>query len=623
MDSTHKKYEEYIGDLFGDTVTAVFCDEPTAPRPFAYRKELAEEFLSRCGIDIRLYLPYFFNDVTPDEKVGEIMIQWFEFLSEIFCKNFLEKEKRWCEGHSLQFLGHMDKDDEPNGWLSGGNYGAMRALKVMDVPGVDVISRQIFWERSEYSAKTSFFPRIASSVAAQKGSRLALTESFAVYGNGLTFDQMRYVINYQAMRGINVFNPMLFSYGRRGFLRTGELPHFARSHACYSDLGVFNRYLERLSYLFSVGVRKTKVALYFPQRDMYVTQEECFVKIGERLEKKKIPFDLISDETLRLAPEGELEKGVLRVGSAAYVTVVLPPCRYLSKEGEEILIKFALGGGEVICTDKENVRDHYHYDPTLSRLLPAVTFIGDADGFSVEEIQTKDRLLFIMNETKEKKVCRVQTEGKPYLIDVTFGEIKKPDVADGVCTLTLCGGEIVALFYAEERLPVFEPLGRTERELTSWTCRPKERFFIAKEDFVTLCCHKKERRVRLGDWRRYLGRGFSGRAEYLATFDLPVPVNGLTLELGDVKYTCEAFIGGVSLGVRVMPPYRYEVGADLLQRHNQLVVSVKNTVANEFRYTGAFRKYKKYQMTQYIKRERKFQKSSLPSGLFGPVKIFF
>ena len=45
------------------------------------------------------------------------------------------------------------------------------------------------------------FPKFASSAAHQNGTALALTESFGVYGNGLTPAQMKWLVDYQSVLG--------------------------------------------------------------------------------------------------------------------------------------------------------------------------------------------------------------------------------------------------------------------------------------------------------------------------------------------------------------------------------------------------------------------------------------
>ena len=621
---THDAYEKAVGDFFGETITAVFTDEPTAPRPFPYREEIAERFLARFGFDIRDYLPALFEPKTREEK--EIRIKYLTLCAELFAENYLQTEKDWCEKRGLLFLGHFDKDDEANGALSGGSFDLLRALGKLDVPGVDAIWRQIFPPRKGEIPKgaNGFFPRLASSAAAQKGNRRALTESFAVYGNGLTFEEMRYVLSFQAMRGINLYNLMMFSYGRTGFLRTGELPHFSETHGCYRDLAAFNAFAERLSYLFSVGERVAPVALYYPLRDAYAgdfaEKGEAYLAAGKLLEEKRISFDILSDDGLASA---SVESGALFIGRARYEAVVLTPCEFLSPEAVSALEAFAEKGGKVLCLKEENAREikGAAFDPALNALSSSLEIEGE--GVALAESKTRNgEFFFLMNESAEAKTCRVRLpEKKCYRIDPFVGKIFAPKTG-GELSLTLCSGEIAALLITEEKLPCEEPFrGDEPVPISDFSFRKTERFVIGKDDFRKEVYSESFRSVSLGDWRKIVGKGYSGSGEYRATFSLPEIPERLFLDLGRVDYSCEVFLNGVSVGTLIAPPYKIELPKELLKEENEIVVRVTNSAANEFEHTRAFKKYKKNQLTRYLPVERKFHKSSLSGGLFGPVRL--
>ena len=256
---THEKYKKALGEHIGSTMTMVFTDEPEAPL-LPFRRELIEEYEAKYGESILPYLPALY-DVS--KRDGESIIRvrrWYDMCSHAFCDNFLLKCKRWSNENGMKFTGHLNIDDVPLGCMRGKNYHHLRALRCMDVPGIDVIWRQIFPGEpyklsdpsgrlteldSETRAENRFFPRYASSAAAQVGTRFAMTESFGVYGSGMTYDQMRFVVGFQAVRGVALINPLMVAYHRHGFLMTGELPAFAEYHASSADLGVFNKYMER------------------------------------------------------------------------------------------------------------------------------------------------------------------------------------------------------------------------------------------------------------------------------------------------------------------------------------------------------------------------------------------
>ena len=93
------------------------------------------------------------------------------------------------------------------------------------------------------------------------------------------------------------------------------------------------------------------------------------------------------------------------------------------------------------------------------------------------------------------------------------------------------------------------------------------------------------------------------------------------LDLGEVRHTCEVFINGKSLGVRVMKPYRYEIPAELLLENNLLQIRVSNTPGNQHQYTRSFDKYQPWQLSVYRGAQDIFDRDSLDSGLYGPVVL--
>jgi hypothetical protein len=208
----------------------------------------------------------------------------------------------------------------------------MRALRCFDIPGIDVIWRQLYplskaKTEDDFNAYNGFFPSYASSAAAQNGTKLALSEVFGVAGPGLTYDIMRYTVGYQAVRGINVFNPFNFPLGRKGQLLAQELPVFTEIQPYYRYLGQFNRYTERLCYISSLGKRICETALYYPVSDFQgkLNAENVayeFDKLGRRLEDMTVDFDIIDDDVLQTAEI--TADGRMLIGIAEYRHIIIP-----------------------------------------------------------------------------------------------------------------------------------------------------------------------------------------------------------------------------------------------------------------------------------------------------------
>ncbi|MBQ8250202.1 MAG: hypothetical protein IJY93_10060 [Clostridia bacterium] len=615
IELTHEGYKPYLKEHFGNMMTAVFNDEPAAPTKLM-RQDLAEKYEKRTGRSILPYLPYLAGDAeTPDDAV-EAVCDWYDFLSEEFCNNFLNVEREWCNSNGLLFTGHMNIDDTPNSPIRGGNFHVMRALRCFDIPGVDVIWRQIFpCEKKSINGRemgtNHFFPRFAASAAAQVGSRYAMTESFGVYGMGLTFDQMRWVLTFQAIRGINLFNMMLIPYGRSGWLMTGELPALCEHQACYGDLAAFNPYLERLSYIASLGERVCDVALYYPIRDFWrrgkhaVDTENIFNKHGFALEAAHINFDVIDDDIIRTADISD----TVKIGTAQYKTVIIDTAFDIPEDVMKRLEAFKVAGGKVITADE------------IPAITPPVKFIG-----SSEKIMTMERkldngsLLLVSNENLTPVTVNIDTEGKHYrLLELTDGTVT--DCGDTV-SLYLEPGELVALLDSSDALELSETTDYTHEIIfADFTFRREKRMRIGKMTFETELFDEDPEPIVLGDWRTTVGEDYSGSCVYKTTFECP-EADELQIDLGKVRYTAEVFVNGVSQGVRVMAPYTFKVTAPL-EETNTLEIRVTNTAANEYYFTKSFDKWQDWQIGPYPPISREFDKDSLESGLFGPVKLKF
>ena len=95
----------------------------------------------------------------------------------------------------------------------------------------------------------------------------------------------------------------------------------------------------------------------------------------------------------------------------------------------------------------------------------------------------------------------------------------------------------------------------------------------------------------------------TGTIKYKSVFDYSGNSKDVILNLGEVYEVAEVFINGKSAGVKMCPPYRYDI-SDLIKRgKNEISVEVTNTLGNENR-DG---------LSQYLAIE--------PFGIIGPVEL--
>lgn len=650
IEETFTGYNKTLSEHFGKEITAVFSDEPCAPSPVPFRAEIEAEYERRYGSSIREHLDVLwknierlwadYEDVTVPEKSAEAIIRWYDLCSELFCKNYLDREKSWSNEHNMSFVGHLNGDDLPLGSVRSCSYHVLRALRHFDIPAVDVIWRQIFPGEKQnvddiITAENRFFPRYASSAAAQIGSDLSASESFGVYGQSLTYDEMRYTVGFQAIRGINIFNYMVKNYGRNGFFMTGERPNFSEELQYAADVRAFNEYTERLTYLTFLGDRDVKVALYFPMCDVWSganTKTVCegYEQAGYELEENGVYFDVIDDDVMDACDDKALLSGIISMGKASYSTVIIPPTKYIPERVVKKLEKFIAAGGKVYAvrsdltpeiSGAEVVRD------LVGKISPDVSL-----DFSSKNLRTyskrleNGRLDLVFNQSFNKEgVTLFVSDKAPVLIDITSGNLRRLAVNGGKSTFELASGETVGLLYTDEALEAASDNYSNELSLDGeYLFRRVKQFILGETEVVHKCFDETPTPLRLGDWRCRVGESFSGTGVYAIELDRPANVGEkIMLDLGRVDYTAEVYLNGEPVGNLIMPPYRITFPADILRDKNIIEIRVTNSAANEYKYTKTFEKFANWQLSPYHDKQMAFCDDKLTGGLFGPVKVYY
>ena len=119
----------------------------------------------------------------------------------------------------------------------------------------------------------------------------------------------------------------------------------------------------------------------------------------------------------------------------------------------------------------------------------------------------------------------------------------------------------------------------------AWKLRQDERGYAggaAIDGPVKLVCGAG--RYTVGDWcRNDALRTYSGAAWYGRDFTLTKkPAGRVTLDLGEVVSTARVLVNGREAGLRLTPPWRFDVTGLLQDGANRIEIRVCNTTANIF-----------------------------------------
>lgn len=620
IEITHEKYASSMKNALGKNVTAVFTDEPKAPFK-TFNSELAELYEAVYGESVLPHLPLIAQKTNVTEENIHILYRWYDLCSRMFCENFLRPCKEWANKHNMAFIGHLDKDHSPSGCVhGGGNFNLMRALRCFDIPGIDVIWRQLYPEsitkcKDDMNAYNGFFPRYASSAAAQNGTKLAMAEIFGVAGPGLIYDTMRFTVGYLSVRGINIFNLFNFPLGRKGPLIAQELPVFTKNQLYYRYLGQFNRYIERLSYISSVGERICETGLYYPVCDFQGglnadDAAKTFDGLGRTLEDTVTDFDIVDDDIIQTAKI--TSDGCMQIGNAKYKHIIIPESAYVPRDTQTILNKFINAGGNV--------------SHGISNPASVIKIEGTGLRATHRKAENADLYCFFREagESGDYRIYLPSSSG--YLLDAENGKLRYFKTENGILSLCLAIGETAIVLLTDEILKSESTKEYSEKiDITNNFLFRKESELTCDENGFKSIEHADETiPVCLGDWSYLIGSAYSGSGVYETSFTLPCEKVGKDgeIDLGDVHFSACVYLNDKPLGTALMPPYRFKIPEGILGKTNKLKVIVTNTSANWYVHTDYFKRWNIKELSPYFDAEMSYAKDFVSGGLYGPVTLY-
>ncbi|MBQ8880124.1 MAG: hypothetical protein IJY69_04740 [Clostridia bacterium] len=583
INNTYEAYKRNVGEMFGDTIPLFFTDEPGLMRDSIADNEF-DLFIKEYGYDLRDYLYVIENNgsYAVTEKDKQARIDHLRMLGKLFRENTFNKLHDWCEKNGVYYSGHLDIDNRPYGGTVKGYFSLIDALRQFHIPGIDVIWEQIrypYGDRAPVDDETlgmAFFPRLASSAARQEKRNLALTETFSIYGDALTPDEMRYIANFQAIRGINVFNFLTLPYGKKRCSALMMRPAFCPEKPGFFNLKHVNEYYARLSYLTRLGYAEGDTALYLPCYDFAASPDDLddasylFKKLGTSLEERNIAFDIIDEQGIRDAVQ---EKDGLRLGDALYRHIAVPQSRYMPEDVRE---KIA---------------------PYLTEGEPTYTFTNKKLRVMTRKLDT-GRLWFIFNEGEAVTKEKMDIDGKHiYSIDLSSGRIKRLSVPE----VELLAGEIAVLLATDEVYECDSDELDYSIELGGFKAEFYERFTV---DYTGIRKDTHVGEVAIDD-------GFSGTVHFSAEYELnstPSEKDTYRIRLEDTSVSATVMLDGEYLCDVGMSPMLAYLPLGALKKSGKITVAVSNTAANEIiEKKSVYTSLPEAEVGAYIPRLTKFE----------------
>jgi hypothetical protein len=466
IDSTHEKYYSLFKEEFGKGLKGFFTDEPRLSGDFEgdipWSYAIPEEFKRLYGYDILEVLPSLFIKFAGYEKVR---YDFWNLVSKLFVNSFIKQIGDWCREHNCMLTGHIMMEESIFTQMTG-TAGVMPFYEHMDIPGIDWLRRMI---------SSPVVPKQVGSVATQLGKKHVLTESFALCGWNVDFEELKWIVEWQFVNGVNLVCQHLQGYTIRGLRKRDYPPSLFIQQSWWKDYHLFNDYLAKLSLLLSSGKSNVNALLLHPMKSGWVVYDgnnndeikkldTDFIQASELLSDLHIDYHY-GDETI-IEKYGRVEESNFVIGNCKYKVVFLPSMVTIDENTLNLLSEFAQKGGKIIslgevprlCGGKESDKlktlknsliTVWNNKSLLYSLVAnySITSISiKANNTEIEDIHYHERglgerrLFFLVNHSQEKAYdasVRLKSKAK-----VKKLSLESDELIDLLCSETEDGVEI-------------------------------------------------------------------------------------------------------------------------------------------------------------------------------------
>ena len=299
IDLTHEAYYREFAPYFGSTIIGVFTDEPSILgrnthdlQPWT--KDFDRVFL-KAGGNLAGLTGLFTGEENRDTALYRRLILEREG------KVYYQRLSRWCEDHGVALMGHPHQSDD------------IEPQRFFHVPGQDLVFRWVSPEGGGTKGMDSVMAKCSADMARLMGRRRNSNECFGACNREnnpwhFTGGDMKWFIDYLAVRGVNMFIPHAFYYSLKGRRSSERPPDVGPGSIWWPHYRKWADYMARLSCLAAEGEAVISIAV--PCRNRALRPQDV-----EPLFETQRSFQYLPESVW---PECREENGALMCGGKAY-----------------------------------------------------------------------------------------------------------------------------------------------------------------------------------------------------------------------------------------------------------------------------------------------------------------
>lgn len=593
---THDRYYACLSNYFGNTIMAMFTDEPdilgrgALPGLKPWTNDFLLFYTEEGNQESHLAGLWF----DAGEQTTEIRQRFRKTVNKRLLESYYNQISSWCENHDIALTGHPAASDD------------IGLLESFQIPGQDVVWRWVGPEDGKgLEGEHSTAGKCSADAARHRNRRRNLNEFLGVCGKesewALSPGDMKWYIDWLGVRGVNLFCPHAFYYSVEGKRRSHERPpDVGPNNTWWPYYKQFAQYMKRISWLMTDSVNQTKIAVL-------CEEDHLPWKAAKPLYENQIEFNYL-EESLLQSPVCSINNGAVSIARQAYHFLIIENVDFLTPDLINKLENFIQQGGTVIyygdspekvikgaknAGSPEQLIEFLHAD-----VRAHVTFSPQTSDIRISLVK-KDNLYFYMfvneGEHNFQGKLSITGNGRLELWDAWKGLIEEVpvDIEEDLMTFPVEVSRRESVVYCLD--PEKQPIIQTDRQV-------KEKYIeFPVEDWFVTEAPVDNGKTALSSWTEWDGmEQFSGTVKYESNFELneSFTQEEVFLDLGEVHEIADVSINGMQLGTKMWSPYTFNVPVDFLKPgKNMVTIKVTNSTANQMDH------------------------ARLKSGLIGPVIV--
>lgn len=361
LEAVYEPHFEHYEEDFGKTFAGFFSDEPAfgnvigfdfdesigrRDMPLPWSEEVKEMLKDSLGNEWNLYLPYLWIGTIEMNDCVNTRYAYMDIITRLYEKNFSSQLGKWCENHGVEYIGHVVEDSNQHSKLGSGAGHFFRAIEGQHMGGIDVIGGQIIpggagLERISLTKGDGEFYHYALGKLGASSGHLdpkkkgrTMCELFGAYGWKLGVRDMRYITDHLLVRGINYLVPHAFSMAE--YPDHDCPPHFyARgNNPQFRHFGNLMKYANRMCHILNGGKHIAQAAILYHGESEWAGEFMKMQKPARELTENQIEFDFVSMDMLNNLEDynGKIENGILNINEVEFKCLVIPYSQYITKE---------------------------------------------------------------------------------------------------------------------------------------------------------------------------------------------------------------------------------------------------------------------------------------------------